>query len=59
MFTVVNCLFYFFQGLVPRSYLDFEQYGVARARYDFAAKTNVEISFKRVRTKPTKFYKSC
>lgn len=34
-------------GFVPRSYLDFEQHGVARAKYDFVAKTTVEISFKK------------
>ncbi|KAJ6222018.1 hypothetical protein RDWZM_000563 [Blomia tropicalis] len=34
-------------GFVPRAYLDFEQHGIAKAKYDFAAKTNVEISFKK------------
>lgn len=47
---LMNLMHFSFKGLVPRSYLDFEQgFGVARARYDFVSKTNVEISFKRVR----------
>lgn len=33
---------------MPHSYLDQEQQGIARAKYDFHAKTNVEISFKKV-----------
>jgi len=33
---------------VPRTYLDFEQEGVAKAKFDFDAKTPVEISFKKV-----------
>jgi sorbin and SH3 domain-containing protein 1 len=34
-------------GLVPRTYLDFEQDGIAKAKFDFEAKTPVEISFKK------------
>lgn len=33
---------------MPRNYLDFEQEGIAKAKYDFEAKTPVEISFKKV-----------
>ncbi|XP_015794645.1 sorbin and SH3 domain-containing protein 1 isoform X4 [Tetranychus urticae] len=35
------------KGLVPRSYLDYEQEGIAKAKFDFDAKTAVEISFKK------------
>ncbi|XP_054167064.1 uncharacterized protein LOC128964485 isoform X6 [Oppia nitens] len=34
-------------GLVPRTYLDLEQEGFAKAKFDFIAKTPVEVSFKR------------
>ncbi|CAG2115385.1 unnamed protein product, partial [Medioppia subpectinata] len=34
-------------GLVPRTYLDLEQEGIAKAKFDFTAKTPVEISFKK------------
>ncbi|KAI7694742.1 Sorbin and SH3 domain-containing protein 1 [Sarcoptes scabiei] len=34
-------------GFVPRSYLDLDQHGLAKAKFDFNAKTNVEISFKK------------
>ena len=37
------------KGLVPRTYLDFEQEGIAKAKFNFDAKTPVEISFKKVR----------
>ncbi len=33
---------------MPRTYLDFEQDGIAKAKFDFEAKTPVEISFKKV-----------
>ena len=49
------------QGFVPRTYLDIDETstptpatsssspnGIARAKFDFNAKTNVEISFKKV-----------
>lgn len=45
-------LFFLSKGFVPRTYLDIDETsspnGVARAKFDFNAKTNVEISFKKV-----------
>ncbi|RWS30325.1 sorbin and SH3 domain-containing protein 2-like isoform X28, partial [Leptotrombidium deliense] len=35
------------KGLVPRNYLDFEKEGSAKAKYDFEAKTPVEIQLKK------------
>ena len=38
-------------GIIPRNYVDFEQtLGMARAKYDFMAKTPVEVSFRKVST---------
>ncbi|RWS09395.1 uncharacterized protein B4U79_04172 [Dinothrombium tinctorium] len=35
------------KGLVPKNYLDFDREGSAKAKYDFDAKTPVEISLKK------------
>lgn len=35
------------KGFVPRTYLDYEQEGIGKAKYDFEAKTGVEVSFKK------------
>lgn len=35
------------RGFVPRNFLDYEQEGLAKAKYDFDAKTGVEVSFKK------------
>lgn len=37
------------KGLVPRNYLDYDQEGVARAKFDFEAQTPVELQLKKVR----------
>ena len=46
MIKQISCLQ---QGHVPRNHLDYEQRGMARAKFDFQAKTNIELNFKRVR----------
>lgn len=33
---------------MPKTYLDMEQKGVARAKFDFHSKSSLEISFKKV-----------
>ena len=35
------------KGFVPRNFLEYEQEGLAKAKYDFYAKTGVEVSFKK------------
>ena len=35
------------QGMVPRNYLDCQQEGSARAKFDFEAKTSIELPLKK------------
>lgn len=39
--------FSLFQGLIPRNYLDCEQEGRARAKFDFEAKTTIELHLRK------------
>lgn len=47
MVVTFHCVCATLQGMVPRNYLDCQQEGSAKAKFDFEAKTSVELELKK------------